>query len=61
MALYRLFFVDRTDGATTAAFVQCNTDKQAVEEARKKADDYAVAIWQDDRWVGMVKGSDGLT
>ncbi len=59
MALYRLFFAGCTDGATTAAFVQCDTDKHAVEEARKKADDRTIAIWQDDRWVGMVKGSGG--
>jgi precorrin-6x reductase len=57
MPLYHLLIVDRRNEATVAAYVQCETDKQAVAEARKRAYGRRIMIWQGDRWVGAVEDS----
>jgi len=52
VALYRLFFHDDKTGTVLAVYVQCDSDEQAIAEARKEANGRRVVIWYDGRWVG---------
>ena len=52
MSCYRVIFRNQETRVTEAAEIQCDSDNQAIAEARKKADGRTVVIWQDDRWVG---------
>jgi hypothetical protein len=56
VALYRFFFHDDKTGTVVAVYVQCDSDEQAIAEARKEANGRRVVIWCDGRWVGVVKG-----
>jgi hypothetical protein len=58
VTLYRLIFVDPHAGITGTAKIHCDTDEQAITEARSRAADRGVVILQDDRCVDAIEGSD---
>lgn len=58
MTLYRLIFIDQDAGITGTAKIRCDTDEQAITEARNKADGRGVVILQDGRCIDAIKGSD---
>jgi len=51
VALYRLIFRNHETGATEMVEIQCDTDEQAITEARKRMNGRTVMIWHGDRWV----------
>jgi hypothetical protein len=57
MTLYRLFFRNCETGIVGAVDLQCDTDEQAVAEARERADGREVMIWHGDRWVSTFEGA----
>jgi len=57
VALYRLIFRNHETGATEMVEIQCDTDEQAITEARKRMNGRTVMIWHGDRWVSTFKGS----
>jgi hypothetical protein len=56
VALYRLIFRNHETGAIEEAEIQCDSDEQAIAEARERTNGRAVMIWHGDRWVGTFEG-----
>ena len=53
MELYRLFFLNDENETTATAKVQCDTDEQAITEARGRARGRKFVVWHDSRLVGV--------
>jgi hypothetical protein len=55
--LYRLFFLNRENETTSTAKFQCDTDEQAIAEARARARGRKFIVWHGSRLVGVLEGS----
>jgi hypothetical protein len=53
MELYRLFFLNHENETTGTATVQCETDEQAIAEARGRARWRRFVVWRGERLVGV--------
>jgi hypothetical protein len=57
VTLYRLIFLSHEHKITATTKVRCETDEQAIAEARNTADGRGVVILQDNRCVDAIEGS----
>jgi hypothetical protein len=57
VTLYRLIFLSHDHKITATTKVRCETDEQAIAEARNTADGRGVVILQDNRCVDAIEGS----
>ena len=53
MELCRLFFLNHEHEITGTTKVQCDTDEQAIAEARSRARGRRFVVWRGERLVGV--------
>ncbi len=60
MQTYRLSIIDRAGHVVDVYEPECESDEEAFHKAGLLAGDRAVDIWQADRWIAWLDGSDPL-
>ena len=51
--LCRLFFLNHDHEVTGTTEIQCDSDEQAIAEARSRADGRRFVVWRSNRLVGI--------
>lgn len=58
MATYRFQWLEHDDRVSRSEDHSCPDDLEALEAAKRFADDHAIEVWDDGRFVALVKPGD---